>query len=235
MKNRKRLVSILAGVMAAIMILSLLFSILPSRVWAASSSEIRKQINALQQDRKDIKEQIADVKNQYQANTDEIADIVARKNVIDQEIGLLHAEIININDQLSAYSVLIADQQDELDRAQARYDELNSDCKTRIRAMEEEGTISYWEVLFKANSFSDLLDRLNMVEEIATSDSRTANSVFWWVPPAPANPPSSSSSAVSCGPPPAPFMSTAIIWSASASGRFPTCGAPPAWCSRISG
>ena len=87
MKNRKRLVSILAGVMAAIMILSLLFSILPSRVWAASSSEIRKQINALQQDRKDIKEQIADVKNQYQANTDEIADIVARKNVIDQEIG----------------------------------------------------------------------------------------------------------------------------------------------------
>lgn len=172
MKNRKRLVSILAGVMAAIMILSLLFSILPSRVWAASSSEIRKQINALQQDRKDIKEQIADVKNQYQANTDEIADIVARKNVIDQEIGLLHAEIININDQLSAYSVLIADQQDELDRAQARYDELNSDCKTRIRAMEEEGTISYWEVLFKANSFSDLLDRLNMVEEITASDNR---------------------------------------------------------------
>ena len=84
MKNRKRLISILAGVMAAIMILSLLFSILPSRVWAASSSEIRKQINALQQDRKDIKQQIVDVKNQDQANTDEIADIVALKNVIDQ-------------------------------------------------------------------------------------------------------------------------------------------------------
>ena len=55
MKNRKRLVSILAGIMAAVMILSLLFSILPSRVWAASSSEIRKQINALQDNRKDIK------------------------------------------------------------------------------------------------------------------------------------------------------------------------------------
>ena len=172
MKNRKRLVSILAGVMAAIMILSLLFSILPSRVWAASSSEIRKQINALQQDRKDIKEQISDLKTQYEATTDEITDIVARKNIIDQQIGLLHTEIININDQLSAYSVLIADQQEELDKAQARYDELNSDCKTRIRAMEEEGTISYWEVLFKAKSFSDLLDRLNMVEEITASDTR---------------------------------------------------------------
>ena len=172
MKNRKRIVAILAGVMAGIMILSLLLSILPTRVFAASSSEIRKQINALQEDRKDIKNQISDLKEQYEATSNEIADMVARKNIIDQEIGLLHTEIININEQLSAYSVLIADQQEELDRAQARFDQLNEDCKTRIRAMEEEGTISYWAVLFKANSFSDLLDRLNMVEEIASSDTR---------------------------------------------------------------
>ena len=38
--------------------------------------------------------------------------------------------------------------------------------------MEEEGTLSYWEVLFKANSFSDLLDRMSMIEEIAASDNR---------------------------------------------------------------
>lgn len=172
MKNRKRLVSILAGIMAAVMILSLLMSIIPTRVGAISSSEIRKQINALKEDRNSIKSQISELKEQYQANTDEITNIVAQKNVIDQEIGLLHAEIININDQLSAYSVLIADQQEELDRAQERFNQLNADCKTRIRAMEEEGTISYWEVVFKASNFSDLLDRLNMVEEITTSDTR---------------------------------------------------------------
>lgn len=172
MKNRKKLVSILAGVMAAIMLLTLIFSLLPMRAAAASSSEIRKQINALQENRKDIKNQISDLQTQYQQNSDDIADIVARKNVIDQEIGLLHTEIININEQISAYSVLIADQQEELDKAQDRYDELNADCKTRIQAMEEEGTVSYWEVLFKAKDFSDLLDRLNMVEEIASSDTR---------------------------------------------------------------
>lgn len=172
MKNRKKLVSILAGVMAAIMLLTLIFSLLPMRAAAASSSEIRKQINALQENRKDIKNQISDLQTQYQQNSDDIADIVARKNVIDQEIGLLHTEIININEQISAYSVLIADQQEELDKAQDRYDELNADCKTRIQAMEEEGTVSYWEVLFKAKNFSDLLDRLNMVEEIASSDTR---------------------------------------------------------------
>ena len=172
MKNRKKLVSLLAGIMAAVLLLTLIFSILPMRAAAASSSEIRKQINALQEDRKDIKNQITELQVQYDATSNEISDIVARKNVIDQEIGLLHAEIININEQISAYSVLIADQQEELDAAQARFNQLNADCKTRIQAMEEEGTISYWEVLFKANDFSDLLDRLNMVEEITTADTR---------------------------------------------------------------
>lgn len=172
MKNRKKLVSLLAGIMAAVLLLTLIFSILPMRAAAASSSEIRKQINSLQEDRKDIKNQITELQAQYDATSDEISGIVARKNVIDQEIGLLHAEIININEQISAYSVLIADQQEELDAAQARYNQLNADCKTRIQAMEEEGTISYWEVLFKANDFSDLLDRLNMVEEITTADTR---------------------------------------------------------------
>lgn len=172
MKNRKKLVSILAGVMAAIMILSLILSILPVHASAASSSEIKKQINSLQADRKDIKSKMNDLKAQYKANSDEIADIVARKNVIDQEIGLLHAEILNINEQITAYGVLIADKQEELDTAEARYEQMSQDTKVRIRAMEEEGNLSYWEVLFKATSFSNLLDRLNMVEEIAASDNR---------------------------------------------------------------
>ncbi|MBQ1264122.1 MAG: peptidoglycan DD-metalloendopeptidase family protein, partial [Oscillospiraceae bacterium] len=42
--------------------------------------------------------------------------------------------------------------------------------RTRIRSMEETGTISYWSILFQANSFSDLLDRLDMIHEIAESD-----------------------------------------------------------------
>lgn len=172
MKNRKRWVSILAGVMAAIMLLTLIVGLLPTPANAASSSEIRKQINELKKQKEEIQEQIKDVKEQYQANEDEIEDIVQRKNVIDQEIGLLSAQIININEQITAFGVLIADKQDELDNAEKRYEELNEKNKERIRTMEEDGSVSYWEVLFKANSFSDLLDRLNMVEEIAASDQR---------------------------------------------------------------
>ena len=175
MKNRKRLVSVLAGIMAAVLLITLIAGLIPVSANAniyESSSEIRAQINALKKEKDAIQAQIKDVKEQYKKNEDEIADVVARKNVIDQEIGLLSTELININEQISAFNVLIADKQDELDNAEARYAELNENTKDRIRAMEEDGSLSYWEVLFKANSFSDLLDRMNMVEEIAASDQR---------------------------------------------------------------
>lgn len=172
MKNRKRMVSVLAGVMAAVMLLTLILSLLPTRASAASSSEIRKQINTLKEEKEEIKKQIEEVKAQYEENEDEIADIIAQKNVIEQEIQLLSTEITNINDQIAAYNTLIADKQDELDDAEELYLEMSEENRVRVRAMEEEGELSYWEVLFKANSFSDLLDRLNMVEEIAASDKR---------------------------------------------------------------
>lgn len=172
MKNRKQMVSILAGIMAAVMLLTLILSLLPAKASAASSSEIRKQINALKEEKAEIQKQIEEVKAQYEENEDEIADIIAQKNVVEQEIQLLSTQITNINDQISAYNTLIADKQDELDDAQEVYREMSKDNRVRVRAMEEEGELSYWEVLFKANSFSDLLDRLNMVEEIAAADKR---------------------------------------------------------------
>jgi len=172
MKNRKKLISILAGIMAAIMLLSLIVGVLPTAVSAASSSEIRQQINELKEQKEEIEDQLAEVRSQYKENENELLDLVERKNIIDQEIGLLHTQIININEQISAFNVLIADKQDELDEAQERFDQLSRDNKDRIRTMEEEGSLTYWEVLFQANSFTDLLDRLNMVEEIAASDMR---------------------------------------------------------------
>ena len=172
MNKRKRMVSVLAGIMAAVMVLTLVLSILPTHASAASSSEIRKQINAMKEDLKDIKSEIQNVQQQYQENQDEIANIISKKNVIDQELRLLNEQVLNINEQIKAYNILIADKQDELDNAEGRLSDLNAATKDRIRAMEEEGELSYWEVLFKANSFSDLLDRLSMVEEIAASDKR---------------------------------------------------------------
>lgn len=172
MKNKKFWVSLMAGVMAGIMILSLLLSLLPTKASAASSSEIKNQINQLESQKENLQGQINDLKNQQNNNLNEISGIVAEKNNIDQQVSLLYAQIANINEQIAAYSLLIADMQENLDAAEARLEELNDKYKERIRAMEEDGELSYWSVLFEANDFADLLDRLNMIEEIAASDRR---------------------------------------------------------------
>ena len=172
MKKRKQWVSIMAGVLAAIMLLSLFLSLIPTNVSAASSSEIKKQIAELKSQKKELESQMKEVQSQVEENEDEIENLVNQKNAIDQEIFLLYEQIENINQQISAYALLIADKQDELDEAQTHLSELNAKNKARIRAMEEDGNVSYWSVLFKANNFSDLLDRLSMIQEIASADRR---------------------------------------------------------------
>ena len=171
-QKRKLLVSIMAGILAAIMVLSLILSVLPMTASALSSSEIQNQIDELEEEQAKLQEQMDELKVQMEQNKEEMADIVAQKSNIDQQIALLSAKIGSINEQIDAYNVLIADKQEELDVAEKRLAELNEKNKERIRAMEENGSLSYWSVLFKANSFSDFLDRLSMIEEIAASDRR---------------------------------------------------------------
>ena len=166
------LVSIMAGLLAAVLLLTLLIGLIPVAAGAASSKELKGQLNDLKAQRGEIRSQIQELKGHIKDNMSEMEKIVAEKNVIDQEIGLLSQEILNINEQITAYGLLVADKQDELDAAQARLQDLNEKNKARIRAMEEDGSLSYWAVLFKANSFADLLDRLNMIQEIAAADQR---------------------------------------------------------------
>ena len=174
MNKRKLLVSILAGIMAFILTFGLVAGVLPYFADAAkaTSAELKGELDALKKEKKEIDAEIKKLEGQLSDNLDKMEDIVNQKNTIDQQVFMLHEKIDNLNEQIAAYGSLIADKQEELDAAQAHLTELNLKNKERIRAMEEDGNLSYWSVLFKANDFADLLDRLNMVEEIAAADQR---------------------------------------------------------------
>ena len=164
-RNHKRIFSL-------ILALVLCFGCLPAKAEAASSAEIQKQIDALEAKNKEIQKQINVIQGQYDDNLGQMVDIVTRKEAIDQEITLLSSKIETTNEQITAYGQLIADTQDKLDDAEEELLELSHQHRERIRAMEEGGNVTYWEVLFQASSFTDLLDRLNMVEEIYTADRK---------------------------------------------------------------
>ena len=164
---RKSLKTLTACLLAAAMVVG----ILPCGASAAkSSTAIQEELDVLKDENKEIQAQINAIQRSYDANASEIQQLVDQKNAVDQEIALLNLQIENLNEQITAYSQLIADAQDELEVSQFVLNGLNEKHKLRIRAMEEEGTVSYWEVIFEANTFTDMLDRINMMQEIAASD-----------------------------------------------------------------
>lgn len=170
MKKRRILVTILAGIMACVMLAGLVISALPIRANAASSSEIRREIDELEAQAAEIQSKQEDLQSEMNQNAEDTAGIVSQKDAIDQEIQLLHEKINNTNARIQSYNTLISEKQAELDDALQRQAELNEEYQIRIRAMEENGSLSYWSILFKANSFLDLLDQINMVSEIAKRD-----------------------------------------------------------------
>ena len=172
MNQRKQHMSMLAALLVLALVIGLVAGFVPTTAQAASSSELKAQLNALKKQKSNLEAEIRGLRNQISENSSEIERMVAEKNVIDQEIFLLLQQIDNINNQIATYSMLIADKQEELVAAEAKFNALMAENKERIQAMEEEGEVTYWSVLFQANSFADLLDRFNMIQEIAASDKR---------------------------------------------------------------
>ena len=159
-------------VISLLLALALTASALPVSANAASSSEIQKEIDAREEKNAAIQKEIDAIQSQYDANYSDMEAMVEQKSAIDQEMTLLSDKIETTNQQISAYSQLIADTQEELDKAKEELRSLSEQHRERVRVMEEKGNLTYWEVIFEANSFTDLLDRLNMVEEINASDRR---------------------------------------------------------------
>ncbi len=173
MKNKKKLfLSVISGFLAVILLQGAVPNLRPTTVMAASSSEIKEEIDELKEEEKKLEEEKKALKSQIKDNMGEMERLVAEKNVLDQEIFILKEQVGNINQQIQAYGLLISDKQDELEAAQERLELLTQKNKDRIRAMEMYGEMSYWSVLAQAGSFSEFLDRLSMVAEIAEADER---------------------------------------------------------------
>ena len=173
MKNNKRKISGIALLLCLAMLFAFMGNSIPEKAKAASSSELQEQLDELEAENEALEAELEGLRSQLSENRGELKQLVQQKDLVDQEIMLMNQQIENLNVQISACSLLIAEKQEEVDAAQTRLRELQIKNKQRIRAMEENGGLSYWAVLFQANSFSEMLDRLEMIQEIAKADQRS--------------------------------------------------------------
>lgn len=170
--KRKTIVRIVCVVLCVVMLIPLVVNALVGVVSAKSSSEIRKELDALKGEAGEIEAEGQALEKELNANKTETQSTIDEKVAIDMRISLTEAEIQNTNSQIQQYGLLIAEKQSELEDAEAELQAMNEKYKARIRAMEEAGKVSYWSILFKANSFSDLLSRIDSIHEVAEADKR---------------------------------------------------------------
>jgi peptidoglycan hydrolase CwlO-like protein len=168
--SRNTAVKIISIVLAVLILGSLVSGAFIMLARAASSKDILSDLNTLKQQQSEIQAQSSKLEASIADNQAKTQTLVDKKADIDQQMDLTRQQIDNLNGQIQQYSLLIAQKQDDLDQSMAQEEAMSEQYKTRLRSMEESGTISYWSILFKASSFSDLLDRVDMIKEIAASD-----------------------------------------------------------------
>ena len=166
-KYRRIIVSVIAGILALLLLGGIIMSVV-----AESSQDIKKKIESLKTQESEIEKKQKELKKQIGQSQSEIMDLVEQKAQIDKQIELTQESIDTKNELIQEYNLLIAEKQGELDQALKDRKNLNEKYKARIRSMEENGKLTYWSILFKANDFSDLLDRVDTINEIARADSR---------------------------------------------------------------
>ena len=163
-KRAGRVFQVLAALLLAVCVLCVDLS----PALAVTQADIDK----LKNNASDLSQQKKELQSKISALSDDIANNMKKKELLDSEISVLSSEISNVESQISTYAELITQTEAELldaqEREAAQYELF---CK-RVRAMEERGTISYWSVLFKADSFTDLLSRLDFINEIMDSDQK---------------------------------------------------------------
>ena len=166
-KYRRIIVSVIVGLIILAMLAGLVIS-----AFAESSSSIKNKITDLKEEAQKVSEKQRELNQEIKENGSDVMDLVEQKGQIDQQIKLTQDEIEIKNEMIREYNLLIAEKQNELDDATDKRAALNQKYKARIRSMEESSALTYWSILFKASSFADLLDRIEMINEIAAADSR---------------------------------------------------------------
>ena len=169
MRN-KRFARVVAIVLAVLMAFSIIFVAIDALT--ARAHVTQAEIDRLREEKREYERRKQEI--QSRINTIEFQRMteVAQKSVLDDRITITGMEIANINATIAFYVTLIEEKELEVEAAIEREERQLRKYMNRVRDMEENGVISYLEIIFDSTSFSDLLARLDFVGDIMQADEK---------------------------------------------------------------
>lgn len=165
MKQRKKLISIIAIIMAVLMAFSLIASVLPT-AFAISQSDI----DALQAKKDELSARVAEAQERVDTLQDEQATVLDQKAALEEQNNAAKEALELVAQEIQMYDEIIVEKTEELNLALDREKTQLNKYRTRVRAMEESGGYNIINVLMSSGDFNEFLTALDDMEKIMTSD-----------------------------------------------------------------
>lgn len=174
MKKFKRIVCVVLSLLTVLSITAPA-SYAGTSLSAITSDSIKEKKNQISQS-EEIKKQIKNNLANAQAIKKELEGL---KKDVTEYIRKIDAEIVSIQEKIEEYNGLIAEKEAEIEQItielnealaveEAQYEAM----KARIRMMYKRGDTMYFDILFSAASFSDLLNKAKYIESLEAYDRK---------------------------------------------------------------
>ena len=161
LRNKKFVQAMSVLALIAFLAVSIL-SVVPALT--ANAETAQEKIDNSVKKQSELKEEIEENKTKRSAS-------IKEKELIDAEVNTLQSSIDGLNSDIEDANEKISEKESELEEAQAACDEQYEAYCERAKYLLENGSTSYLEILIHAESFSDFLKRISLVEQIAEYDN----------------------------------------------------------------
>ena len=168
MKKRKRFVSVVCLLLALLMVFSLLFSIIPVQAYAVSWDDISE----ITQQKSELANRVAECRNRIDLLKQEQATVLEAKSAFEEQNRAANEQLNLVAQEIAIYDDMIAEKEKELTKAIRKEEKQLDAYRTRVRAMEENGSYNILALIVNSRSFSEFLTAMDDMGEIMESDKK---------------------------------------------------------------
>lgn len=162
MLRNKTLIKIMSFALLIAFLTVSILTVLPA--FNANAKTAQEKVNESVKKQGEIKQQINETKQKKEAN-------MAVKEEIDREVTELQKKIDVLVADIDESNKKIAKKTEELNIAQENCDKQYDAYCARAEILLDRGSVSYLEIIIKADSFSDFITRLTLIREITEYDN----------------------------------------------------------------
>lgn len=155
--RRLKLLSILAIVLALICL-------------AVETAPVYASLQGLEKEKDKVDRRLRIEQGNLKQHRSREAQLSGELAQLDRRLEELQSELTRVNREIGATEEEIARTEEILVETETELDTKESLFKRRLRAIYEQGSVSYIDILFRASSFSDFLTRFNNLKIIAAND-----------------------------------------------------------------